>query len=183
MTDRGSTVTRTNSRGEDAVGAKNAEQPVLIAVCGLPGSGKTALAKEIEESTGAVRINTDEWVADLGVDFFNDDFRNKLQVRLYLLGIRLLELGKSIILEDGLWTRDERDTHRKVAGDLGATIHLHYLDIPLDELWRRLEVRNAIGRHGVVPISRELLDESWIKFEPPDETELSLFDRYFVYTS
>jgi hypothetical protein len=53
----------------------------------------------------------------------------------------------------------------------------------LDELWRRLEVRNAIGAHGVVPISRELLDESWIRFEPPDETELSLFDRYFVHTA
>ena len=176
-------MTRTNSCGEDAVGSKNAEQPVLIAFCGLPGSGKTALAKEIEKSTGAVRINTDEWVADLGVDFFNDDLRNKLQVRLYLLGVRLLELGKSIIFEDGLWTRDERDSHRKVARDLGATIHMHYFDVPLDELWRRLEVRNAIGGHGVVPISRELLDESWIKFEPPDETELSLFDRYFVHTA
>ena len=60
---------------------------------------------------------------------------------------------------------------------------MHYFDVPLDELWRRLEVRNAIGAHGVVPISRELLDKSWIKFEPPDETELSLFDRYFVHTA
>ena len=165
------------------MGSKNAEQPVLIAFCGLPGSGKTALAREIERSTGAVRINTDEWVADLGVDFFNYDFRNKLQVRLYLLGLRLLELGKSITLEDGLWTRDERDVHRKVARDLGGAIYMHYFDVPLDELWRRLEVRNAIGGHGVVPISRALLDESWIKFEPPDPTELSLFDKYFVHTS
>ena len=76
------------------MGSKNAEQPVLNAFCGLPGSGKTALAREIERSAGAVRINTDEWVADLGVDFFDYDFRNKLQVRLYLLGVRLLELGK-----------------------------------------------------------------------------------------
>ena len=44
---------------------------------------------------------------------------------------------------------------------------MHYFDVPLDELWRRLEVRNAIGGHGVVPISRELLDESWIKLSRP----------------
>jgi predicted kinase len=131
------------------VGSKDAERPVLIAFCGLPGSGKTALAKDREKSAGAVRINADEWVADLDVDFFNFDFRNKLQVRLYSLGERLLELGTSIIFEDGLWTRDERDTHRKIARDLGATIHMHNFDLPLDELWRRVEVRDAVGASGV----------------------------------
>jgi predicted kinase len=161
----------------------NAERPVLVAFCGLPGSGKTALAREIETSTGAVRINTDEWVADLGVDFFDYDFREKLQIRLYLLGVRLLEVGQSITFEDGLWTRDERDTHREVARDLGAAIHMHYFDVPFEELWRRLEIRNAIGAPGVVPISRALLERSWLRFERPDETELSLFDRYFVHIS
>jgi hypothetical protein len=156
---------------------------VLVAFCGLPGSGKTALAREIETSTGAVRINTDEWVADLGVDFFDYDFREKLQIRLYLLGVRLLEVGQSITFEDGLWTRDERDTHREVARDLGAAIHMHYFDVPFEELWRRLEIRNAIGAPGVVPISRALLERSWLRFERPDETELSLFDRYFVHIS
>lgn len=161
----------------------HAEQPVLTAFCGLPGSGKTTLAKQTEQLTGAVRFNTDEWVADLGVDFFNYVFREKLQIRLYLLGVRLLQVGQSIIFEDGLWTRDERDAHREVARGLGASIHIHYFDVPMDELWRRLEARNNIGSYGVVPITRELLERSWLQFEPPDETELSLFDRYFVHTS
>jgi predicted kinase len=95
----------------------NAERPVLFALCGLPGSGKTGLAN------------------DLGVDFFDYDFREKLQIRLYLLGVRLLEVGQSITFEDGLWTRDERDAHREVARDLGATIHMHYFDVPFEELW------------------------------------------------
>jgi len=166
-----------------AVASHNVEQPVLIAFCGLPGSGKTALAKQTEQLTGAVRINTDEWVADLGIDFFNDEFRERLQVRLYLLGVRLLQVGQSIIFEDGLWTRNERDAHRQVAYDLGVAIHLHYMDVPLDELWRRLEVRNSMAARGVVPISRDLLEVSRLRFEPPDEAELSLFDRYFVHTS
>src|SRR5579862_7771305 len=127
---------------------KNHQRAVLLAFCGLPGSGKTTMAKEVEKSREAVRINTDEWVAALGVDFFDDAFRAKLQVRLYEHGITLLKLGQSIIVEDGLWMRDERDSYREVAHQLGAAIELHYFDVAFDELWRRLEARNALGAHG-----------------------------------
>ena len=159
----------------------NHQRPRLITFCGLPGSGKTTIAKELEKTTGAVRLNTDEWVAALGVDFFDDEFRDKLQVRLYEHGITLLKLGQSIILEDGVWKREERDSLRKVAHKLGAAIEIHYFDLPFDELWRRLEARNAIGAYGTVPITKELLKECWPKFQRPDEEELALFDSYVVY--
>ena len=161
--------------------SNNNQRPVLIAFCGLPGSGKTTIAKEVEKTTGAVRLNTDEWVAALGVDFWDDAFRDKLQVRLYEHGITLLKLGQSIILEDLLWRRDERDSYRGVAHKLGAAIEIHYFDVPFDELWRRLEARNAMGAHGTVPITKELLKECWLKFQRPDEAELALFDSYVVY--
>jgi predicted kinase len=160
----------------------NNQRPRLVAFCGLPGSGKTTIAKVVEKTTGAVRLNTDEWQAALGVDFFDDEFRDKLQLRLYEHGLVLLTLGQSIILEDGLWRRDERDRHREVAHKLGAAIEIHYFDVPFDELWRRLEARNAIGAHGTVPITRELLKECWRNFQRPDEAELALFDSYVVYT-
>jgi predicted kinase len=159
-----------------------AQPPQLIAFCGLPGSGKTTMARLLEQKTGAVRLNVDEWVAALGVDFFDDEFRHKLHGRLYEHGLTLLKLGQSIIIEDGLWTREERDRLREIAHKLGATIGIHYFNIPFDELWQRLEGRNAIGAHGTVPISKELLKECWQKFQPPDEAELSLFDRYIIHT-
>jgi predicted kinase len=163
----------------------NAQELRLIVFCGLPGSGKTTIARQLEQSTGAIRINIDEWVAALGVDFWDDDFRHKLERRLYKHGLTLLERGQSLILEDGTWSRGERDklreVARKLARKLGATIEIHYFDIPFDELWRRLEVRNAIGAHGTVPISKELLQECWRKFERPDEAELSMFGRHTIY--
>ena len=159
----------------------NNQRPVLITFCGLPGSGKTTMAKDVEETTGAVRLNVDEWVAALGVDFFDDAFRHKLQVRLYEHGITLLKLGQSIIVEDGLWRRDERDRLREVAHKLGAAIEIHYFDVPFDELWRRLEARNALGAYDRVPITRELLQACLPRFQRPDEAELALFDRYVVY--
>jgi predicted kinase len=160
----------------------NNQRPVLIAFCGLPGSGKTTIAKEVEKTRGAVRINTDEWVAAIGVDFFDDEFRHKLQVRLYEHGITLLKHGQSIIVEDGLWRRDERDRYREVAHKLGAAIELHYFDLAFDELWRRLEARNALGAYDTVPITKELLKKCWPKLQRPDEAELALFDRYVIYT-
>jgi len=162
--------------------SNNNQRPVLIAFCGLPGSGKTTIAKEVAKTRGAVRLSTDEWQAALGVDFFDDEFRTKLQALLYEHGITLLKLGQSIVVEDGVWRRDERDSYREIARELGAAIELHYFDLPFDELWRRLEARNALGAYGTVPISKELLKESWSIFQRPDETELALFDSYVVYT-
>jgi predicted kinase len=159
----------------------NTRRPALLAFCGLPGAGKTTIAKEVAQTRGAVRINTDEWVAALGVDFFDDPFRAKLQVRLYDLGLTLLKLGQSVIVEDGVWRREERDNYRAVAHRLGAAIELHYFDVPFDELWRRLEARNALGAADTVPISKELLKKCWLGFQRPDAAELALFDSYVVY--
>jgi predicted kinase len=166
---------------EEEMTAKEWLRPNLILVCGLPGSGKTTIARRLEQETGAIRLNIDEWVAALGVDFFDFEFRLRLESRLYEHGITLLKLGQSIILEDGLWTRDERDRHREIARKLGATTEIHYFDLPFDELWRRLEGRNAIGAQDTVPITKELLQECWRRFQRPDEAELALFTRAVVY--
>ncbi len=159
-----------------------AQRPRFIIFCGLPGSGKTTSARQLGQKTGAIRLNIDEWVAALGVDFWDDAFRHKLERRLYRHGLTLLELGQSIILEDGTWRRDERDGLREVARKLGATIEIHYFNLPFEELWRRLEARNAAGAPDTVPITKQVLKACWRKFERPDEAELALFDSCIVHT-
>ena len=163
------------------LGHNAVDTPVLILFCGLPGSGKTTLARERERETGAIRFSTDEWMADLGVDYF-DEMRDRLQMRLDELWKALLERGQSVILEDGTWKRDERDALRRIAKRLNATTEIHYFDIPFDELWRRLRTRNASPSYGTAPITREILEECWGRIERPDEAELSLFDRCVVHT-
>jgi predicted kinase len=158
------------------------KRPLLITFCGLPGSGKTTTAKQLELKTGAVRLNTDEWMAALNIDFFDGKFHEKLQAQLYEHGKTLLKLGHNIIVEDGHWSREERDRQREDARRLGATLEMHYFDLSFDELWRRLEIRNAVGAYGTVPMTKERLQEYWPMFQRPDEAELSLFDRYFVHT-
>ena len=157
-----------------------AQRPLLILFCGLPGSGKTTVARDRERETNAIRFSTDEWMADLGVDYF-DQMRDNLQMRLNSLWKELLEHGQSVILEDGTWKREERDALRQLAKTLDAVTEMHYFDVPFDELWRRLEARNAVSTHGTVPISKALLEDCLHRFQQPDEDELSLFDRPIVH--
>ena len=157
-------------------------RPRLIIFCGLPGSGKTTIARQEEKATGAFRLNLDEWVAALGVDFWDDEFRHRLERRLYAHCLTLLKLGHSIIFEDGTWTRAERAELRDVAHRLGASIEIPLFDVPYAELWRRLERRNAAGAPDTVPITEEILTSCWHRFERPDEAELALFDRCAVHT-
>ncbi len=157
-----------------------AARPLLVILCGLPGSGKTTIARPLERETGAVRFCTDEWMAALGVDLF-DEMRDNLQRRLDELWKELLARGQSVILEDGSWKREERDSLRRVAKTLDATTEMHYFDLEFDELWRRLEVRNTTMPYGTAPITRELLQECLLRFERPNEAELALYDRSIVY--
>ena len=45
----------------------------LIIVCGLPGSGKTTLAKWLEGKLRAVRLAPDEWMDAMPVCFFSSE--------------------------------------------------------------------------------------------------------------
>lgn len=152
-------------------------EPRLILVCGLPGSGKTTLAKRLALEVPAVRLCPDEWKHDLGIDYYDEDRRVRLEQRLWRLGQELLGLGQSVILENGFWAREERDELRLGARSLGVAVELHYLEAPIDELWRRLEIRNELAVPGTVPIKREDLEKWALQFEAPDAAEQSLFDE------
>ena len=150
----------------------------LILICGLPGSGKTTLARQLAPERGAVRLCPDEWKHDLGIDYYDEQGRVRLEKRLWRLGEELLALGQSVILENGFWAREERDELRLAARTLGVAVELHYLKAPVDELWRRLEIRNEEARAGTAPIGREDLERWARQFEAPDTAELALFDEF-----
>ena len=148
----------------------------LILICGLPGSGKTMLAKQLAPKLRAVRLCPDEWKHDLDIDYYDEPRRVRLEARLWELGQELLGLGQSVILENGFWAREERDELRLAAWARGVPVELHYLEVPVDELWRRLELRNELAAPGTAPITLEDLRKWARQFEAPDAAELALFD-------
>jgi predicted kinase len=149
----------------------------LILTCGLPGAGKTTLAKELAAARGALRLTKDEWLTALGSNPWDEQARQKVEHELRRVAQDVLRLGSSVVLDFGLWARAERDEMRSAARRLGVGVELHYLDVPPDELWRRIERRNSQPPWNGHPIRRADFD-GWLRdFDAPDADELALFDR------
>jgi predicted kinase len=144
----------------------------LIIVCGLPGSGKTTHASRLAAERGGVRLAPDDWMDALGVNLWDTVMRARVEALQWSLAKDLLRAGVIVIVEWGTWSRAERDTLRVEARELGAAVELVYLDVPVDELWRRIRDR---GREDP-PITRADV-ETWSReFEPPDEAEMGLYN-------
>jgi predicted kinase len=157
-------------------GLRHVSDARLILTCGLPGSGKTALARQLAADRCAVRLTKDEWLEALGSSPWDTPTREKVEHELWRLAQEILRLGLSVVLDFGLWARIERDEMRSAARDLGLPVELHFLDVPGDELWRRIEARNSQPPWDSHPICRADL-EGWLMiFEAPDAAELALFD-------
>src|ERR1700733_3843572 len=149
----------------------------LVLICGLPASGKAALARRLAPKIPAVRLDKDEWTTRLGVDVWDEEFRVRLEQQLWVLSQDLLFQGQSVILEWGHWARVERDEKRLGARALGGGVDPHSLQAPLEELIGRAERRNASGEWTAAPIPRAHFEEWATIFQPPDEEEILLFDE------
>ena len=150
--------------------------PRLIVVCGLPGSGKTTLARALESRFRAVRFSPDEWIDALSLNLYDEERRGKIETLQWKLGQELLALGLTVIIEWGTWGRSERDALRLRARALGAAVELHYLAAPADVLFERIQRRGMENP----PIEREAMSRWFEMFQAPTPEELALFDEPLV---
>ncbi|WP_350274762.1 AAA family ATPase [Kribbella sp. HUAS MG21] len=155
----------------------------MVLVVGLPGAGKTSLARRMEEERKGLRLTPDEWMEGLFNTNESDGRRWVLESEL-LWGVaaRVLELGVDVILDYGCWSAEERELFRTRAQALGASAEIVVLDVPLEVLWGRLERRNADLPAATFAVSREELVEWSGKFEVPTAEELRRWDRHLVVT-
>src|SRR5688572_19604957 len=151
--------------------------PRLVLLCGLPGAGKTTLGRRLETALPALRLSPDEWLSNLGIDLFDEAARERVEGLQWRLAQRVLQLGGSVILENGFWGRSERDERREGGRALRARVELRYLDVPLEELWRRINQRNTKGKWVTAPLTRKQLEEWAAAFQAPDAAELALYDE------
>jgi predicted kinase len=148
----------------------------LHLMVGLPCSGKTTLAKKLEHERSALRLTPDEWQIGLfGQDAKEPehDARHRfIEIMLWNIASRALELGTNVILDFGFWAREEREDYRLRAKRLGASSEVHFLDVPDKELLMRLAVRNSKPSQESFHISEDSM-KPWIAFfQKPSPEEL-----------
>ncbi len=146
--------------------------PTLFLTVGLPCSGKTTAARRVEAERHALRLTKDEWVKALFGPDNPPAAQAVIEGRLIETGLRALELGVDVVLDFGLWTRDERSALRQAAADLGRGVTMLYLAVDPAEQRRRVRRRQAEAPDTTWPMSDDELAAWADAFEAPTPGEV-----------
>ncbi len=147
-------------------------RPTLFLTVGLPGTGKTTAARRLEVEQNALRLTKDEWVKAL---YGHDNppwAQDVIEGRLVQIGLRALELGNNVVIDYGLWGRDERSALRQAAADRGAWVEMCYFELTPAEQRRRLHQRAAEEPHTTWHMSDEELAQWAANIDVPTPGEL-----------
>lgn len=147
-------------------------RPTLFLTVGLPCTGKTTAARRIEVEHDALRLTKDEWVKALYGHENPRSASDVIEGRLIEIGLRALELGTDVVIDFGLWSRDERSALRQAAADRGARVEMRYCDVTPAEQRRRLDRRQVDAPHTTWPMSDDELARWAADFDIPTPGEL-----------
>ncbi|MFD1082654.1 ATP-binding protein [Micromonospora andamanensis] len=147
-------------------------QPTLFLTVGLPCTGKTTAARRIEIEHTALRLTKDEWVKALYGHENPPPAQAVIEGLLIQIGLRALELGINVVIDFGLWSRDERSALRQAAADLDARVQLRYFALTPAEQRSRRDRRQADAPHTTWPMSDEELAEWAATIDIPTPGEL-----------
>ncbi|HET7055471.1 MAG TPA: ATP-binding protein [Thermomicrobiales bacterium] len=147
----------------------------IILICGLPGSGKTTLANQLARVRPALRLGEDDWMVQLfaSPDGHGEDQREAIKRVQWAIATNVALLGIDVVLDWGFWSRRERDDYRARAATLDIPTELRFLDVPRDELIRRLAVRDADRPPATFAVAEADLNRWWDAFERPGADELN----------
>jgi len=154
----------------------------LHLVVGPVGAGKSTFALQLAAHYRALRLNLDEWMAELfsadrppggSLSWYVERTARCVEL-IWRLAERAIDVGTDVVLEIGLIQRSERESLYARVDAHGYDLTVYVLDAPRD--LRRARVLQRNQQQGptfsmeVPPHIFELASDMW---EPPDEVECS----------
>jgi predicted kinase len=157
--------------------------PLIYLICGSTGAGKTTYARKLADELGAVRFSIDEWMAAL---FWMDTPQpiaaawamervERCNAQIWRTATELASRGIAVVLDLGFSTTEQRGRVVDLAAAQGLSAQLHFLDVPAEERWRRVQERNCAGAEAnqlPFAVTRDMFDFVETLFEVPSEDEL-----------
>lgn len=153
----------------------------VIIVCGKICSGKSYYSKSIKDSLNAIIISPDEATYELinneQGEFYNI-FSEKLNKYLTKKVGEIALAGANVILERGLWTKDDRRKIKEYYKNIGINCELHYVYVD-NETWKQnIYERNKRIKEGQGEsdfyVDEGLLKKLESKWEEPSKEEIDV---------
>jgi predicted kinase len=154
----------------------------MILVVGCTGAGKTTYARRLADELGGVRFSIDEWMMAL---FWADSPQpiqfqwtiervRRCEAQIMAMVHQLAACQIPAVLDLGFTTLEHRESFRAQAVGAGLTAAVHFIDVPADERWFRVNRRNQQrGETFAMEVDRSMFDFMESLWEPPLEAEWS----------
>lgn len=148
-----------------------------IMTCGKLCSGKSTYARKLRKERNAVMLSIDELMLALfpegaGVD--HDAYVRRTERYLLDLSLQILQSGRDVILDWGLWTKAQRGRVRAFYTEHGIDSEIHYLHVSDEEWQRRIRKRNSERGSSDYYVDEGLLKKFESIFEEPGREETDL---------
>ena len=132
------------------------KRPKLLMLKGLPASGKSTYAKELE-SKGWARVNKD----DIRKEFFPDyTFKDEKEV-VYMEDAEIiaeLREGNNVVVDDTNFAPKHQQRLEKIAKEEDADLEVLFIDTPLEECIKRNRKRaNNVPMEAILNMYRKYI--------------------------
>jgi predicted kinase len=88
------------------------------------------------------------------------------------LAVQTFQQGLNVILDLGFSTLEQRKKFYDWCREKSLPFELHYLDVPVQERWRRVKERNRQLDAHSIPVDRATFDWMENYFQVPQDSEL-----------
>ena len=154
----------------------------VIITCGKVCSGKTTYAKSLCKERQAILLSVDEAMLTIfGNDAgqMHDEYTERIKAYLKKSAADAVKRGIDVVMDWGLWTKQERSEIRAYFQEKGIEIEIHYLKIDCTEWKCRIGKRNEEliknGGNEAYFVDEGLLNKCISRFEEPENEEIDVW--------